>query len=60
MKNFFNDLNGEFRKITWPKKKKLWKKVTEVFEVSITLAMLISLSDKVFQDIIHIIFTVFS
>ncbi|MCC8066898.1 MAG: preprotein translocase subunit SecE [Clostridiales bacterium] len=49
IKNWFNGLKAEFKKIIWPDRTTLAKQTGAVIAVSIVLGMIIAMLDFIFQ-----------
>ncbi|MDY3251016.1 MAG: preprotein translocase subunit SecE [Candidatus Choladocola sp.] len=49
VKNWFDGMKAEFRKIIWPDQKSLVKQTGAVVAVSIVLGMMIAVMDFIFQ-----------
>ncbi len=49
IRNWFNGLRGEFKKIIWPDRNTLARQTVAVLAVSVVLGIIISLLDFIFQ-----------
>ena len=53
MREYFNGVKAEWKKIIWPSKNDMVKKTTAVVAVSVVLGTIISIADMGFQNIIN-------
>lgn len=53
MREYFNGVKAEWKKIIWPSKNDMVKKTTAVVAVSVVLGTIISVADMGFQNIIN-------